>query len=164
MQPYYQNFIGHNTDYYLVQFARLAEPKAPISWNWGAFFFGFLWALYRKMYGIAAVWLFAQMLVVMLTHTVAMPLLLCLYAGFALMANKLYYAHSNAKIASTLSINVDDDIKTRLLRSTGGVNRWVAIVGAIGAVVLVLGVVASLALAPKQANAELETPGPWTKY
>ena len=48
-------FIDKNADYYLEKFSRLEKKKLPLSWNWPAFFLGFYWAFYRKLYFLGAV-------------------------------------------------------------------------------------------------------------
>lgn len=48
-------YTGTSSYYFLNQFKRLVHSWGNISWNWCAFFFGFLYFFYRKMYrfGIA---------------------------------------------------------------------------------------------------------------
>lgn len=52
--------IRRNIDGFIRKFKRLDKSKAGISWNWGAFFFGSLYMLFRKIYkqGIAFFCLF----------------------------------------------------------------------------------------------------------
>jgi Protein of unknown function (DUF2628) len=50
----YKKAIGkRNQEYYLYRFEEFdkAGPGLRTNWNWAAFFFGGIWALYRKMYG-----------------------------------------------------------------------------------------------------------------
>lgn len=46
--------IGKNQDYYLPRFMLFEKMKKPFAWNIGGCFFPLAWALYRKMYKIAA--------------------------------------------------------------------------------------------------------------
>lgn len=52
--------IRKNIDGFIRKFKRLDESKSKVSWNWGAFFFGSLYMLFRKIYkqGIALFCLF----------------------------------------------------------------------------------------------------------
>ena len=49
-----KQYIGENHHYYVHTWKLLTKKTACISWNWPAFFFGFIWCAYRKMrlYGI----------------------------------------------------------------------------------------------------------------
>lgn len=42
--------LGDSAGYYAETFERLKHLKVKLSWNWGAFWFGPLWLIYRKMY------------------------------------------------------------------------------------------------------------------
>lgn len=46
--------IGKNQDYYLPRFMLFEKIKKPLAWNIGGCFFPLAWALYRKMYKLAA--------------------------------------------------------------------------------------------------------------
>ncbi len=46
--------IGKNQDYYLPRFMLFEKVKKPFSWNIAGFFVPLAWALYRKMYKVAA--------------------------------------------------------------------------------------------------------------
>ena len=58
----FARFIGHNADEYLPVFRRfdIQGGHNKISWHWPAFFFGFLWMAYRRMYVWALVALFLE--------------------------------------------------------------------------------------------------------
>jgi type IV pilus assembly protein PilA len=43
-------FLGKNSHYYLEKWKKMLQSNSKISWNWPAFFFGFWWFFYRKMY------------------------------------------------------------------------------------------------------------------
>lgn len=54
--------VGTNTNYYLPRFRKMAKNNSSASWNWAAFFFGPLWLLYRKMYGLGIVIMILEIL------------------------------------------------------------------------------------------------------
>jgi hypothetical protein len=96
------NFVNSNLDYYRHQFQRFGSVRNPtyrLSWNWPAFFFFFFWALYRKM------WLWA--IVYVLGGTALMmflppgPVSLVWLFAWPLSANYIYFRRAilNAKAA-----------------------------------------------------------------
>lgn len=56
--PEVAEFVQSNTQYYIPRFKKMGERKKGklFGWNWGAFFFGYLWFFFRKnvLYGIIA--------------------------------------------------------------------------------------------------------------
>lgn len=109
-----------NRDYYLERFARFdARGKPGISWNWPAFFFGYMWLLYRNMWAYAAAYLGVVWTLMWLEgdptrfdgllfppgmllnaifnedYVVVSDLLYCVlgYIAFPLWANALFYLH-----------------------------------------------------------------------
>ena len=55
-------FVGTKSDFYLPRFRRMARDGSSASWNWAAFFFGPLWLLYRKMYGLGVIVIILEIL------------------------------------------------------------------------------------------------------
>lgn len=60
--------VGTKTDYYLPRFRRMSRNSSSASWNWAAFFFGPLWLLYRKMYGLGVVIMILELLQTVVTE------------------------------------------------------------------------------------------------
>ncbi len=50
----YRAMVGSNSDYYVAKFKNFERPGDELSWNWSAFFLNVQWALYRKLWGVAA--------------------------------------------------------------------------------------------------------------
>lgn len=48
-EAYYEAYIGKSAPYYLQQLQRLRNGQLP-AFHWPAFFLGFLWMVYRRMY------------------------------------------------------------------------------------------------------------------
>ena len=106
-----------------------------MSWNWGAFFFGGVWALYRKMYGWFFAWWFVALMVGVLSSIPNVQLQLVLAAvasvswlGFAVFANSLYYSRIKAWIATANKANTDASLVSSRLRVMAGTHSWVPIV------------------------------------
>lgn len=150
MQNPYDMLIGEkNRIYYQVKFDRFghldeAVPRTPDAaawlnalekglhpgWNWPAFFFGGIWALYRKMYGWFFAWL-GLAIILKLLNVVVVPELSFLVAvlawiGFAVFADALYLDHCRRLLARAEQAVPDDpDKRAELLRYQGGVHGWV---------------------------------------
>ena len=118
----FRAFIGKNADRYLSQFRRFqitGRDRFAVTWNWSAFFLGFIWMLYRKMV------LWALVTFIIALTPIGFPLTMI---GWGIVGNYLYYVQARKKIL---------DIKSRQtaaptvlsLQELGGVNRWVWFVG-----------------------------------
>jgi len=130
----FSHFIGKNADKYLRKFKKFTVggvDKASITWNWPAFFFGFLWMLYRKLY----LW-------ALLAFVLPIIPFLPSYSGLLIMivwgmtGNYIYYKHAKKKILKlkTDQLSFDLSLMAASLRKIGGVNRWVAYIPAIIAI------------------------------
>jgi len=113
-KDYWDVFVGEkNTQFYVSRFERFASGGSRASWNWPAFFVSFLWLLYRKMWGYAAIYFVAPALIqvafyfvflALFEHDVAggMSFLVFLLATlllFPMYANWLYYRVASKRIA-----------------------------------------------------------------
>ena len=131
-------FVRVNTDYYRRQFARFGSPYSPsfrLSWHWPAFFCFFFWALYRKMWGVAAFY----MIVVtsMTTMTMSSPgsvFSLIWLILWPCAANWLYYRKAVAGIHRVVeNPEMEDDYFRR-----GGVSKGMVWVGVVIMIILSL--------------------------
>lgn len=136
----WRTFIGPGADYYLNKFEKFSSAdmeRSPVSWNWAAFFFGFVWMLYRKMY------LWALVSFILALTPIAFPLLMVLWG---LTGNFLYYRHGRKKIMEVRLVNFSGG-PTPNLAKAGGVNRWVWFVGIFFvSLLLALGILSGLLL------------------
>jgi thiol-disulfide isomerase/thioredoxin len=123
-------FIGKNAHKYLSKFSKFnigGTDNFAITWNWPAFFFGWLWMLYRKLY----LWALVAFVLELIPYTSLFGLI-----GFAMSGNYLYYKHAKKKIDDLKTSRPSSDLSSSL-RQVGGVNRWVVTVAM---VLIVLGV------------------------
>ncbi len=124
-------FVENNIDYYRQKFQQFGYPQKPsfkLSWHWPAFSFFFLWALYRKM------WIWAGLYVVgtglMMTANSAIISLIWLFA-WPLCANYIYYRHAISSVRTCS----ETPHQSAAIFHTGGVSRiavWVGIILCIG--------------------------------
>ena len=118
----YRAFIGKNADRYLDKFRGFQTPgrdRFALTWNWSAFFLGFIWMLYRKLY----LWALLAFLIAM--TPVAFPLTMI---GWGITGNYLYYLQVRKKILDHKSRQMTTP-SSLSLQALGGVNRWVWFVG-----------------------------------
>ena len=89
-------YVGTKADYYLPRFRRMARGGSSASWNWAAFFFGPLWLLYRKMYGLGAI--------VMIFEIIQTAVMEISYKALGfVMTEEMTYAEVYALVESALS-------------------------------------------------------------
>lgn len=134
----YEAALGErNRIYYLTKFERYDQKGSGLrmSWNWPAFFFGYLWALYRKMYG----WFFAYMGIVVLavildasgyldfTRVPGLAIIATIpvWIIFSVYANSLYYKSIKRKIANAQANLIEEPKLLGYLSHKGGVHKWV---------------------------------------
>jgi hypothetical protein len=129
--PLYEAVIGERgKDHYLRRFREIdrSEGKAPFGINWGAFFGGGVWALYRKMYGWFFIFWAASFLTTLIQRKASGALgavaFGVFWTWFAINADILYHRHVRNKIASASGINHPAEL-LKHLRIKGGVHIWV---------------------------------------
>ena len=123
------NFIQKKVEYYIPKFKDMQELYKSTSWNWAAFFFSSWWFLYRKMYAIG----FGIILVTIVIESFIPYLSLITSIAIAVISglygNIAYLKHIQKQLDSF--INMDEDIKQRLILSKGGVNIIIPVILAI---------------------------------
>lgn len=118
----YRAFIEKNADRYLSKFRKFqttGRDRFAVTWNWSAFFLGFIWMLYRKLY----LWALLAFLIAM--TPVGFPLIMI---GWGITGNYLYYIQAKKKILDSKSRQMTAP-NSPSLQVLGGVNRWVWFVG-----------------------------------
>lgn len=127
----YEAFVGpKNGIYYLAKFDAIERRGggARATWNWPAFLFNAVWALYRKMYG----WFFVFWGVAFVSSIIEKAgspgisalIIVASMVLFGLYANAIYYRRAKRTIAE-VSTAVDEPSKRiTYLRAKGGVHVW----------------------------------------
>jgi hypothetical protein len=118
----FKTYVGKDADWYLSKFRSFRverEDSFAVTWNWPAFWLGFIWMLYRKMY----LWALIAFLLVFtpMAHLLVM-------IGWGVCGNYLYYRQVRKKILEYKS-RQSFSPGFLSLRELGGVNRWVWAVG-----------------------------------
>ena len=119
-------FIGPNAEYYIAQFGNFGVPEDPrfrISWHWPAFFFFFLWALYRKLWAWAIFYIAAGTAMMLVVSPGLFHLLWMLV--WPLCANYIYF---RKVAAATIAAREHPDMEDRIY-ATGGVSRLAVWIG-----------------------------------
>ncbi|MEW6185447.1 MAG: zinc-ribbon domain-containing protein [Thermodesulfobacteriota bacterium] len=120
----FKSFIGKDAGYYWRKFQNFrstGQEGFAFTWSWPAFFLGFIWMLYRKMY------LWSLLAFIIALTPITFPVLMI---GWGLTGNYLYFWHARKKILDQRS-KLRSGFSTQGLAESGGVNRWVWFVGAI---------------------------------
>ncbi len=116
----FRAFVGKKSDFYLRKFRYFKERGTNVfalTWNWPAFFLGFIWMLYRKMY----LWSLAAFFIAF--TPVAFPLTMIVWGT---VGNYLYYLQARKKILEYKTEAIPQPFS---LGELGGVNRWVWWIG-----------------------------------
>lgn len=119
------DFIQKNPEYYIPKFEQMQKYEKSTSWNWASFFIFPLWLLYRKMYTygfglIILSFLLSYIPVIGVISTIAIPIL------GGLFGNSIYLKYIEKKLEEISNLN--DDVKHRVIISSGGVNLALPIV------------------------------------
>lgn len=118
----YRLFIGKNSDYYLQKFRKfmsLGKNSFLATWNWSAFFLGFIWFLYRKMF----LWALLAFLIAFTPVTFLITMI-----AWGVLGNYLYFLHAKKKISQFKTIQ-NPMASSNMLAALGGVNQWVWVFG-----------------------------------
>ena len=122
-----ERLIGSKTEYYLPRFEKMETLNSITDWNWAAFFFGFWWMLYRKMYVFGAVALVVTELLSMLTIP-GLGLLVSLAVG--VVGNFLYMKDINNRTDKAMDLQPEErELYIQKNSGTGWTGVVVAFVG-----------------------------------
>ena len=133
-------FVGKNSEKYLTKFAKFnvgGIDSFKATWHWPAFIVPFLWMLYRKIYGWAILAFFLGFI----------PYV-GLVTGFvwAIVANYIYYKHAKKKLLEIKQLHPAPETQKAVITVTGGVENAALIIGALIALVAVIGILAAIAI------------------
>ena len=77
-------FVQRNNKFYKRKFEKMKETGKSVSWNWGAFFMGIYWMIYRKMYFKAAAFTLLSF-VALKTPFIGPALQFCILVGIGVL-------------------------------------------------------------------------------
>ncbi|MBR4749084.1 MAG: zinc ribbon domain-containing protein [Abditibacteriota bacterium] len=142
------SFLRPEDKVYRNKFRAYGNTGLWISWNWAAYFFGWLWFGFRKMYLHAAMALIAYFFagplpvyMIILTTSryprinfCAAALLLSLFAGpapllFGILANGLYLRDLRERLSAARSFPDGDHKKQEYICRLAGVDRRYVLIG-----------------------------------
>ncbi|BCS95312.1 hypothetical protein DSLASN_09440 [Desulfoluna limicola] len=117
--PLWQAYAGPRGEWYAEKFklfSRKGRTTFVPSWNWGAFLFGIVWLIYRKMYGLALLFFgISAAGIVIPGGSLAVSFF------FGAFANFLYFLHVKKKVESIIEASAQINPE-RAMKSRGGVN------------------------------------------
>lgn len=117
--PLWQAYAGPRGEWYAEKFklfSRKGRTSFVPSWNWGAFLFGIVWLIYRKMYGLALLFFgISAAGIVIPGGSLAVSFF------FGAFANFIYFLHVKKKVDTIISASDHID-SNQVLEATGGVN------------------------------------------
>ena len=127
----YKAFIGKKADYYIEKWTEIEKRHTKTSWNWGAFLFGLLWMLYRKMYFytliavsiLCGIGIIESFLGIGDVFDVILSFIFCLL--FGIFGNYLYHRYTENKILRIKRECKEDSSLIAELARRGG-TTWVA--------------------------------------
>lgn len=137
-KKYLQVYVGRRAHYYIPRWERMRAAERVPSWNWSAFAFSSLWALYRKMWLVGVAILLAQFLVPQILPGVGWLINGAINVGFAILANHLYMQQAETQVARARALGGDDgEVRAQLIPRGGTTFVPVIVVVALWGVILV---------------------------
>ena len=145
-----------NRHYYLPRFEAFEGAGATsLGWHWPAFFFTFWWLIYRKMWGMAALYLvlpYGLLLALAPLATVSeaaagvgyLVYTLAIFVVPPLIATRRYYRHCQRLIGKAKATSSNPYVQVALLTSKGGTSNFALVI--LGAVVAFVGMLAAAAI------------------
>jgi len=141
-----RTFIGKNYEYYANKWGLMPDRKSKSSFNWGGFFLGPLWMVYRKMYlyswvfvGIGFAIGFLEM-IFNVPKSISNATNIALAVTVGIQGNSWYRNHVENKIREVMASAASSEAARAELARRGGISGWVVMLGFIAAwVALVFG-------------------------
>lgn len=135
IDPDVQKLVGENTQYYIPKFQVMKARGKTASWNWPAFLVAPYWMIYRKMYGLGAVILVADIIVSLIDLGVLSLPVFGGYIALGIFGNSIYMRHLERKADQAKAM--DEPYRTMFITGNRGVNVWATVLTLIGRGLLV---------------------------
>ena len=122
----FADFIGNNAVTYFRKFRKfhINDPnRFAVTWNWPAFFFTYIWFVYRKMYAWAGLILIAGFGV-----ETFLPFMIPFWViALGMSANFFYFRHARRIILELKATQpfANRQEMSEVLNIKGGVNKWI---------------------------------------
>ncbi|MFZ5908377.1 MAG: DUF2628 domain-containing protein [Nitrospirota bacterium] len=132
-------FIGDKAPKYLVKFRKFSVngiDRFSATWHWPAFFVGFWWLLYRKMY----LWALVYFILLFVPYAN-----IAAWIALAVSGNYLYYRHARGEITRIKAFQSSGDI-LQILSELGGTNNWIPVIGIVVTAIVFLMMILGLIL------------------
>jgi len=150
MEELYKSILGGRGQiYYITKFDQF-DNGAKASWNWPAFFFTGIWALYRKMYRwFFAFWgvaFFASIIDKSISSSgIGVFFYLVSMGLYGIYANYHYHQNIKKKIAVAQQAIKDEVKLISYLGYKGGVNSWVPwVFGALPVIAILIPIIQNI--------------------
>lgn len=113
-------FIWDSADFYNKKFRIMMLTNSNVSWNWAAFLFGGCWLVYRKMYGVCALYHLIGFIVRLIFQSgiLAGIASLVLWICFGIFGNAIYKRYVESHIIQAK--NLDETSKKNYYIKKGG--------------------------------------------
>lgn len=128
------NFIGYNTEFYIVKFEKLRSNDTTSSWNWASFFNVAYWCFYRKMYGLGGIILginFLTMFLGALGSFVSLGIAITM----GVQGNNFYMKYVDKQICAASHMN--EQQKQQYFLKKGGTNVGASIAVLVGVFIII---------------------------
>lgn len=122
--------VEHNTEYYIPKFQELRSQEKKTSWNWAAFLIAPYWMIYRKMYGYGAIALAIGFLLTVGGNGFLTMVALAGYVAAGIFGDYIYMNHLEKRIQQANTLGQYE--RAEYLEKQSGVNKWGAILTAVG--------------------------------
>lgn len=115
-----KTFIGSSSSYYINKFNEIEYNNGQIKWNWAAFFFNIYWVVYRKMYVLATIMLFVELLFELIIDDESMSRCISFIISIlcGMYGNHFYMKHAEKHVQAVKYMDIT--AKERYLKSKGG--------------------------------------------
>ena len=129
-------FVGGKYDYYKHKWEAVERRRSRQTWNWGAFWVGFVWMAYRKMYLYSCIYIGAVLLaIVWIPDNIFRLFSIATTILVATQSNALYKFYATKKALKITSTNNPEQARLELARQ-GGTNIGAALVALIAYILI----------------------------
>lgn len=134
IDPDVQRLIGTKTHYYIPRFQVMKSQGKSASWNWPAFLVTPYWMIYRKMYGLGAAILAADIIISLIGSGFLSLLAFGGYIALGIFGNSVYMRHLERKADQAKAMS--ELYRATFIAGNSGVNVTATVLTIIGRALL----------------------------